>query len=117
MVFFTKALGTAFAYPQRWADLLTATSGVTFLGTPHIANTESECWNHLAVLFRPVLKTVTKKTITPQNLSDLYISASQFATKFAEPCSRAALLSGFETVETRLLNKKPWKTSSAIVSN
>lgn len=109
-----EALGTAHAYPQRWADLLSAISGVTFLGTPHIANTESECWKHLAVLFRPVLKTVTKKTITPENLSDLYISASKFAAKFAEPCSRATILSGYETVETKLQNK-PWKNSQAIL--
>lgn len=91
---------------------------MTFLGTPHIASCESECRDHLAVLFRPVLKTVTNKTITQQNLADLYISAKKFATKFAEPCCRGTILSGYETVEIKLLSKKPWrKTEQALVSN
>lgn len=92
---------------------------MTFLGTPHIANSESECWDHLAVLFRPVLKTVTRKTIPEQNLVDLYLSAKRFATKFAEPCCRGTILSGYETVEIKLLSKKPWrkKPEQALVSN
>ncbi|MCJ1405467.1 hypothetical protein MMC11_008695, partial [Xylographa trunciseda] len=82
----------------RSQKLLNVISGVVFVGTPHLKQSDENAWQRLATVLRVHLKNVTKKTIPKEDLSRLSLSAQRFEGLGLN----IPILSGFETQETKL---------------
>ena len=95
----------------RFRKLLDVISGVVFVGTPHLNQSDEDAWQRLATVFRVHLKNVTKKTIPKEDLSRLSLSAQRFEGLGLN----IPILSGFETQETKLRGGRLVSRKAAIV--
>ncbi|MCJ1384991.1 hypothetical protein MMC17_008109 [Xylographa soralifera] len=84
--------------PHRFHDFLETISGIIFVATPHITKSDQASLESFSRILKADLKSVTKKTINKRDMSYLAFPGM----RFEEVGMQIAILSIFETQETRL---------------
>ena len=97
---------------SRFRDIIELISGVVFLATPHFTKSDEESAKALSTVLRTDLSLTSKQPFTKLNLSSLVNTSLHFE----ELRMQIPVLSGFETVETKLRSSF-WVSRKAIVSN
>ena len=105
-----QALVAAEHQSKRYRRFLDSILGLVLLGVPHVRDTTEDTVQRVANLLRPILKTVSKKSLRKEDLHRLGLLSDKFR-EVSLPLPEG-LISGYET-EQRALASHPWKVGKS----